>query len=87
MSIILKQEIGVVARQLITLPVHAKILSFQKQRNKLVIWYMAEQNEVLERRIFQVIGTGNEFYTKMENLQYIGTVQDDNFVWHLFEEH
>lgn len=80
----------------------ARILSFQNQNNKPIIWVLCSLHEGIgeqfnkedDERKFQLIGTGNIFdipvnedcspFSYKDN-RYIGTVQIDQFVWHLFE--
>ena len=68
----------------ITLPRGAFVLSFQIQANMFTIWVLVDTKEKdLTVRRFEIIGTGWD--TEREYFEYFGTVQDDGFVWHLFE--
>lgn len=71
----------------IYLPIGSKILSFQIQNGKPYIWALVDENNESKKRYFVLIGTGNnidEYNTEI--LKYIGTIQLDSFVWHLFED-
>jgi len=70
----------------IEMPKEAEILSVQIQNGQMFnacIWVKVNPENELEKREFEVIGTGHSF--EDSNKQYIGTYQDGPFVWHLFE--
>lgn len=69
------------------LPVGAKVLCFDYQRGEPYLWVQHVQNPgrpsvTKETRTFQIVGTGWEF---PQPKQYIGTVQQDGYVWHCYE--
>lgn len=72
-----------VQSQPIYMPMDAKILSVQMQNGRPQIWAMGDTSYDMEARTLVVIGTGQSFDDT--NHKYIGTYQDDPFVWHLFE--
>jgi hypothetical protein len=70
----------------IEMPKEAEILSVQIQNGQMFnacIWVKVNPENELEKRQFEVIGTGHSF--EDSNKEYIGTYQDGPFVWHLFE--
>lgn len=78
----------------IEMPKGAKILSFQYQQKTicavtkqgfgiLYIWCLIDETQPKEIREFVMVGTGFEFDSS--KLTYIGTVQEEQYVWHLFE--
>jgi hypothetical protein len=70
------------------LPIRAKILKVDTQRETACIWAMVDDTyEKTETRNFEVYGTGHEMKEPVEDLNYIGTffIQDKSFVFHLFE--
>lgn len=73
----------------IEMPKDAEILSFQTQKNKLQIWAMVDPDNVHEKRIFRIIGTGQDIADNIAGNpgNYIGTAQMENgmLAWHLFE--
>lgn len=86
MITIYKYEIAIAIIQAIRLPKGATILSLQiDQKNyKPYIWVEVNTEEKEEEaRSFSIVGTGTCIHS--ENRSYIGTVQDDGLVWHLFE--
>lgn len=70
---------------LIQMPVNAKIISAQNQSGKICIWAIVNPENLRENRMFRVYGTGNPFNGDNVNLEFIATIQDRIFVWHLFE--
>lgn len=96
-SVIFKYKIPTVNRPTkIAMPIGAKILRFAKQIDELYIWALheyismppqasvAELESKRQIREFVVRGTGEPF-TLGERDVYIGTVQLDGAVLHLFE--
>ena len=68
----------------IQMPRGAKILSVQLQRNGYRLWALVHPTALLEIRTFVIYGTGWDMeYT--DNLEYLETIQEDGFVWHIFE--
>lgn len=66
------------------LPLNATVLSFQVQGETPVIWVLGDFDQPYrENREFIYVGTGHEL--PEQNLDFIGTIQVDVFVWHLFE--
>ncbi len=71
------------------LPIGSKILSLQVQGNMPMLWILIDDtvaNENRQTRRFTFVGTGHEVDKELLEGQYIGTVQQDGFVWHLFED-
>ena len=71
--------------QNISLPIGAKILSVQCQRNNLVFWVVADLSSILESVEFLIFGTGHDIPNLEGTHQYLGTVQmPTGLVWHVF---
>lgn len=68
----------------IELPIGAKVLSFQFQRRQPYIWCLVDTDIKTEQRHFVLAGTGHDI-TAYNNLNFIGTSQDGDYVLHLFE--
>jgi hypothetical protein len=64
----------------------AEILTAQLQAGQIQMWAMCFDvgTGEMEDRTFILLGTGRNIDEKQE-LNYIATIQDDEFVWHLFE--
>jgi len=69
----------------IKMPIGAKILSLQNQRQRPTLWVEVNSRHELEERVFMFVDTGEEF--TFTNGKYIGTVLMDaaSVVWHLYE--
>jgi hypothetical protein len=69
----------------IPMPIGARIVSVQPQRDQFCFWAIVDPNEDREERRFIWIATGQMFAA--EGMQYHGTVQTANGmrVFHLFE--
>lgn len=65
------------------IPVGAKFLSLQSQNSFLCFWFLVAPENQREKRHFRIIG---DWDFDDNHLEYIGTVQDGSFVWHVFEE-
>ena len=90
MMTIYKYQIPIQDSIKLTLPKDALILSFQIQNGIPVLWAMVNTEAEREERSFLLFGTGHPIRITegKHNLQFIGTIQDENLplVWHLFEE-
>lgn len=69
--------------QFIEMTKGAKILYVDIQNNKLALWAVVDPDKPIESIHIQLIGTGHSI--EMENKNYIGTIIDGSFVWHIFE--
>ena len=71
----------------IHLPICSEVLCVQMQHGKPMIWVQLPnaigESDKTECRRFELIPTGINF--NFVNKKYIGTVQDNELVWHLFE--
>lgn len=70
-------------KQTIELPEGSRILSLQDQMGTLTFWAMVDERLAAEPVSFVVIATGQSLPEGLKN--YIGTVQMNSFVWHVFE--
>lgn len=68
----------------LTMPIGSKVLSLQVKNNIPCIWALIpDEAAMTEKRIFEFFSTGHDFNDKLGN--YIGTVQLEQLVFHLFE--
>ena len=72
----------VTGRNDIQMPLFAKILHVNMQGKDFCIWALVDTEAELEARTFEVVGTGWELD---ENMFYIGTCFENDFVWHIME--
>ena len=68
----------------ISLPKDAVILSAQMQDEQPCIWALVDTEQEIEKREFILFGTGHPIY-HIDELKYVATFQQAEFVWHLFE--
>lgn len=73
--------------QEITLPEGFKILSVQMQNDNLCMWARVETIKAVHMitKKIHIYGTGSNSDSTI-HLDYLGTVQDSPFVWHIFME-
>lgn len=67
---------------LVEMPVGAKLLDVQTQRDVVYLWALVDPTKETEERTFHIYGTGHGVG---DGGDYIGTAQDGPFVWHVFE--
>jgi len=83
--IIYKQVLELTQLQEFELPEYTEILSVQFQGTQLVMWYKFNE-AVIQRKVLyeiQIVGTGQSF--EQNEFNYICSVQQGPFVWHIFE--
>lgn len=86
MKTIHKYTLVVTDNQFVDMPKWAKILSVQVQNNIPCIWAEVNTDMPIEKRCFEIFGTGNPIHEDMGvSREYIGTFQMIHFVWHLYE--
>ena len=85
MKTIYKYEVPLQDSSEILMPQGAKILSVQEQRGRPQIWALVDRANKPEARKFVLKGTGHEA-DGVEYMQFIGTVQIGQYVFHLFED-
>jgi len=88
-AVVLKYPLTLTEQQTLAIPHHARILSAQIQREKLCVWALVDplrRNETESRQVV-ICGTGHSV-DEMVPLSYdfIDTVQQGAFVWHVFAE-
>lgn len=85
MQTICKYPLDLTDQQTIELPIIREILDVQFQNGVACIWVKLESDdEVKELVTINTYGTGH-LIPRIEQ-KYIGTYQDGNFVFHVFED-
>ena len=70
----------------VQMPKGAKILTAQDQGGQIFIWAEVDSHARTDKtREFLIIGTGQEL-PNLDNWQYVATVQQGIFVWHIYAE-
>lgn len=70
--------------QTLQMPSGAHILSAQFQADEICLWALVNTENDHAPRDITIIGTGHPIDPDFSG-RFIGTVQQDNFVWHVFE--
>jgi hypothetical protein len=65
------------------MPRGAKVLTVQLQGETIQLWALVDESKDSELRIFNIYGTGHLMPDNPG--KYIGTVQIDSLVWHIFD--
>lgn len=63
----------------------AKMLHIGEQRGKVTAWFLCDQTAPQVVRKLMIVGTGHEAGSVLDGAKYVGTVQIDAFVWHVFD--
>lgn len=80
-----KFELQVTDTQSVVMPAGANPLYVADQNGNLCLWAVVNPQKPSESRDVWVVGTGNSMPTEIELYgDYIGTVQQGRFVWHVF---
>lgn len=100
MQTIWKYEVGLNQAQLISMPAGAKIRYLGVQDRRITLWAEVISDQKMIDRLFVIVGTGQDIedacnlissqhraFRYSEARSYIGTVQIDEFVWHVYEIH
>lgn len=85
MKTIYKYPLFITDEQIVGLHEGAHVLSAQMQGDQLCIWAVVDSDAKLGERKVRIFGTGNPVDLNGE-WQFVGTVQERMFVWHIFVE-
>lgn len=80
---IFKYPLALTKGQTIRVPKRARFLSCQAQNDKPTLWAMVDQTNELEDVRIRIHGTGHP--VPDPDLPFLGTVQIDGLVWHVFQ--
>ena len=83
MKTIYKYDVPLLDMVTMMMPVGAEVLSVGVQDGRVCLWAMVDPTTPLMSRVFYVCGTGGP--VNVGDARFIGTVQMDFFVWHIFE--
>ena len=86
MNIIYKYKLEITKEQTVEIPKYHKILCVQVQNNEVFVWVGVDTGWQLEDTLFKIYGTGDFLPKNPMGLTYIGTVQLNGSVWHVFYE-
>jgi hypothetical protein len=74
-------------KQVINMPKNSDILAVQVQNGVICLWAMVDPFVEKVPKAFHIVCTGRRVGQDIEGgyASYLGTVQMDQFVWHIFE--
>jgi hypothetical protein len=64
----------------------SEILHVGVQNREFYLWALVNPEEHVEVRLITVYGTGWPINMAFGSYKHLGTIQEDGFVWHIFEE-
>lgn len=70
--------------QSIPMPEGAQVLTAQLQQGQINIWALVDPNAEEVINVIEVYGTGHDLKDTTDKHNYIGSVQQGPFVWHVF---
>lgn len=86
MKTIWKFPLSITSLQRVEMPEGAEILTVQLQYERPCLWALVDPEQNTIQRYFEIHGTGNPIHVDMSvEREYIGTFQQREFVWHVFE--
>lgn len=90
MRTILKYRLTQARMQTIPMPESAQVLCVQAQDGVLMVWALVDTSDLMEKRVFYVVGTGEDATELFSErvVKHVGTVQlhGAEFVVHIFED-
>ena len=84
MKAIWKYPFEIADEIVLAMPGGAGVLSVQMQGNTPTLWALVDTDAQRELRSFVVWGIGHEHNTAPGS--YVGTIQEGQFAWHIFEK-
>ncbi len=85
-NVIFKTPLDLVGLNVMRLPKSTRFLTAQYQKGVLCLWYMFDRLDCEPREFkIAIIGTGNPVGMQSDELSHIATVQNSQFVWHVFQ--
>jgi hypothetical protein len=84
MKRVYKYTLALTDVQLVKLPIGSRILSCQMQLGILTMWALVSPGNDTEDVPIYIFGTGHDMPPNID-FRFIDTVQEGNFVWHIFE--
>ena len=82
---VFKRILSLQDSQVIELQCYSKVLSVQMQGDDICLWYLCNPEECMEERKFCIHETEHEVGNGWD-IKFLGTVQNNGLVWHVFEE-
>ena len=71
--------------QIVMMPKGAIIRYVGQQEGSVCLWAEVDSDGPMEARLIYVVGTGKRIMYLERSPKYLGTVQVQSFVWHVYE--
>ena len=84
MQTIYEYTFSLIDEQTVNMPLNAIILYCGIQRESICLWALVDTEDLDGSRTFLIKGTGYQC-DDVKYANYVGTVQLNGFVWHVFE--
>jgi len=83
---IFKYRLDITDEQQVRMPLDARVLSLGLDPAEAVcIWAMVNPRiATIHNYDVRIVGTGNPFDNTVELMDFLGTVNQDSFMWHVF---
>lgn len=82
-----KYILSITDTQVIDIPEDSKILKVGVQEGtNITMWCMVNPDAPKISRVIKIYGTGQDVKTTYPEDAYVGSVQLDGYVWHIFDE-
>lgn len=81
---IYKYVLEITDDQVISIPGPLELLSIQLQGGRLCLWAKVCVEAPLEKVPIRIVGTGHSFDDCLDGWQFLSTVQQGIYVWHVF---
>lgn len=87
MEVIYKYDLQLTDCQEIQMPINSHIISAQLQNGSLKIWAIVDLESPIVKIKIHILGTGFPLpLIEGTFLKHISSIQQEGFVWHIFEE-
>lgn len=70
--------------QILDMYEQSEIIGVQIQDNEIVMWALVDNEKDMIECAIKLYGTGHTIRDNINDLSFIGTVQLNSYVWHLF---
>ncbi len=81
--VIWKAILDVIDLQKMAMPNASRIISVGLQEGRICLWFMCDPTKASEDRVIEIFGTGHPIESAIPR-DFLGTVQQGEFVWHIF---
>jgi hypothetical protein len=80
----LKKEVNEYGSLALQMPYNAKPISVINQQGELVMYAEVDTTDLMATRELYICGSGRELPMDIHNYDFVGTVMQAQFVWHVY---